>query len=55
MKKALQQCRRDLSRRAGRSAIKLNFRPEKKKKEESWADFADSLRTLVDKASRFGG
>ena len=26
------------------------FQTRKKKKEESWADFADSLRTLVDKA-----
>ena len=37
-------CRRDLSHCAGKSGIKLNFRQGK----ECWADFADSLRMLVD-------
>ena len=47
MKKALQErfepsCRKE--------RYQAQFQTRKKKKEEGWADFADSLRTLVDKA-----
>ena len=47
MKKALQErfepsCRKE--------CYQAQFQTRKKKKEEGWADFADSLRMLVDKA-----
>ena len=55
-KKALQErfepCRKGSSHRVVKSATKVQaqFQERRKKKDEGWADLADGLRNLVDKA-----